>query len=109
MALTVNVGLAKRVAERCFGEEEEKKKLWLLIGRHVVEKERDIEKAMSVLKDTEHLKIEDILPFFPDFVRIGDFKVFFFKHFYLTVHTHVRPPLRFHQLSPLAVNITMHA
>ncbi len=30
---------------------------------------------MAFLKDSKLLKIEDILPFFPDFVLIDDFKV----------------------------------
>jgi len=29
---------------------------------------------MEILKETD-LKIEDVLPFFPDFVKIGSFKV----------------------------------
>jgi hypothetical protein len=31
--------------------------------------------AMEFLKQSDLLKIEDILPFFPDFVLIDDFKV----------------------------------
>jgi len=31
---------------------------------------------MEFLQHTDLLKIEDILPFFPDFVLIDDFKVF---------------------------------
>jgi len=56
-------------------QEELRKKLWLRIARHVVEEEKDIKKAMAVLQHTSKLlKIEDILPFFPDFVKIDDFK-----------------------------------
>lgn len=32
-------------------------------------------RAMKFLSDCEFLKIEDILPFFPDFVTIDQFKV----------------------------------
>jgi len=53
---------------------ELQKKLWLRIARHVVEEEKQIQKAMAFLKDCPLLKIEDILPFFPDFVLIDDFK-----------------------------------
>ena len=65
-------------------------------ARHVVEEEKDIQRAMSVLQQCELLKIEDVLPFFPDFTTIDLFKVsqplptscfrFFlpsFTHFYL--------------------------
>ena len=50
--------------------------LSILTARHVVEKQGNIDSAMQVLKDCELLKIEDILPFFPDFVKIDKFKVF---------------------------------
>jgi len=41
----------------------------------VVEEERDVKKAMEFLNQCELLKIEDILPFFQDFVTIDHFKV----------------------------------
>ena len=44
-------------------------------ARHVVEKNKDIEQAMKFLHECDLLKIEDILPFFPDFVTIDHFKV----------------------------------
>jgi hypothetical protein len=40
----------------------------------VIENGSPIATAMSLLKECD-LKLEDILPYFPDFVRIGDFKV----------------------------------
>ncbi|KIY70145.1 hypothetical protein CYLTODRAFT_488298 [Cylindrobasidium torrendii FP15055 ss-10] len=51
-----------------------RKKLWLKIARYVVQDKKDIKTAMRFLENTELLKIEDILPFFPDFVVIDDFK-----------------------------------
>lgn len=59
---------------------ELRKKLWLRIARHVVEEEKQIQKATAFLKDCNLLKIEDILPFFPDFVLIDDFKVCNVQH-----------------------------
>ncbi|KAI7981450.1 Vacuolar sorting protein 18 [Camellia lanceoleosa] len=56
-------------------------KLWLMVAKHVVEQEKgtkreNIRKAIAFLKETDGLlKIEDILPFFPDFALIDDFKV----------------------------------
>ena len=52
-----------------------RKKLWLKIARHVVQEEKDVKKAMNCLSSCNLLKIEDILPFFPDFVTIDHFKV----------------------------------
>ncbi|KAJ8378135.1 hypothetical protein AAFF_G00247730 [Aldrovandia affinis] len=53
LALQVDVDLAKSCADLPEDDEELRKKLWLKIARHV---------------------IEDILPFFPDFVTIDHFK-----------------------------------
>jgi hypothetical protein len=85
--------LAKRVAETPTADDEfpaaDKKKIWLLIARHIIEQQHDIGKAIAVMKEyqqqqrladdpdadgSEQLRIEDILPFFPDFAKIADFK-----------------------------------
>jgi hypothetical protein len=73
LAIQLDVNLAKAHANKP-QDDELRKKLWLRIARHVVEEDQDIKKAMAFLKDCELLKIEDILPFFPDFVLIDDFK-----------------------------------
>jgi len=65
---------AKENAEKPDDDDALRKKLWLRIARHVVEEEKNIQKAMAFLKECELLKIEDVLPFFPDFVLIDDFK-----------------------------------
>jgi len=46
----------------------------LKIAKYVVQEKQDIKTAMHFLENTDLLKIEDILPFFPDFVVIDDFK-----------------------------------
>ncbi|KAL4225031.1 Vacuolar protein sorting-associated protein 18 like protein [Mactra antiquata] len=75
LALTVDVELAKDKAKKLNEEDVElRKKLWLRIARHVVEEEKDVKQAMAFLHDCDLLKIEDILPFFPDFVTIDHFK-----------------------------------
>ncbi|TFK56966.1 hypothetical protein OE88DRAFT_1650500 [Heliocybe sulcata] len=51
-----------------------RKKLWLKIAKYVVQDQKDIKTAMRFIEHTDLLKIEDILPFFPDFVVIDDFK-----------------------------------
>ncbi|CAK8677916.1 unnamed protein product [Clavelina lepadiformis] len=78
MALQVDVELAKSIADRRELEEEDeelRKKLWLQIAKHVVQEDKDISRAMKFLQESgDLLKIEDILPFFPDFVTIDHFK-----------------------------------
>ena len=47
--------------------------------------------AIEFLKQCELLKIEDLIPFFPDFVVIDDFKVGFrFQHLYLAADNQLR-------------------
>ncbi|KIJ45146.1 hypothetical protein M422DRAFT_251339 [Sphaerobolus stellatus SS14] len=66
--------LAKINADKPDDDMQLKKKLWLKIAKYVVEDKHDLKTAMRFLEDTDILKIEDILPFFPDFVVIDDFK-----------------------------------
>ncbi|KAF5385477.1 hypothetical protein D9757_005392 [Collybiopsis confluens] len=66
--------LAKINADRPEDDQPLRKKLWLKIARYVVQDKKDIKTAMRFLDNTDLLKIEDILPFFPDFVVIDDFK-----------------------------------
>ena len=49
--------------------------LCVVSARHVVQDQKDIRRAMEFLHECDLLKIEDILPFFPDFVTIDHFKV----------------------------------
>ncbi|XP_076043113.1 vacuolar protein sorting-associated protein 18 dor [Oratosquilla oratoria] len=74
MALKFDTALAKATANRPRHDQDLRKKLWLMIASHVVQKEQDVARAMEVLKECELIKIEDILPFFPDFVTIDQFK-----------------------------------
>ncbi|KAL9453515.1 hypothetical protein AB3S75_009173 [Citrus x aurantiifolia] len=67
-------------ADKVEDDEDLRKKLWLMVAKHVIEQEKgtkreNIRKAIAFLKETDGLlKIEDILPFFPDFALIDDFK-----------------------------------
>ncbi|RCV29816.1 hypothetical protein SETIT_6G043600v2 [Setaria italica] len=80
LALKVDLELAKAEADKVEDDEELRKKLWLKVAKHVIEQEKgvkreNIKKAIEFLSETNNLlKIEDILPFFPDFVLIDDFK-----------------------------------
>jgi len=77
VALQVGINEAKNVVllQQIENEVEIKKKLWLMIAKHAIQEEKDIKKAMLLLKESRDLlKIEDVLPFFPDFVTIDHFK-----------------------------------
>ncbi|KPI42514.1 Vacuolar protein sorting-associated-like protein [Cyphellophora attinorum] len=69
-----DVDLAAIVADRLDGDEKMRKKLWLLIAEKKVKESPSIKEAIEFLKRCELLKIEDLIPFFPDFVVIDDFK-----------------------------------
>ncbi|KAF8329689.1 Pep3/Vps18/deep orange family-domain-containing protein [Cantharellus anzutake] len=69
-----DVELAKTYADKPEGDEILQKKLWLMTAKYVVQDKKDIKSAMQFLESTNVLKVEDILPFFPDFVVIDDFK-----------------------------------
>ncbi|KAK7272349.1 hypothetical protein RJT34_28877 [Clitoria ternatea] len=80
LVLQVDSELAMAEADEVEDDEDLRKKLLLMIAKHVVEQEKgtkreNIRKAIAFLKETDGLlKIEDILPFFPDFVLIDNFK-----------------------------------
>lgn len=75
LALTVNIDLAKQTISEVPHENTELcKKLWLKIAKHVVNECNDIKQAMEFLQQCDLIKIEDILPFFPDFTTIDNFK-----------------------------------
>ena len=88
VALTLDVSLATDVANSVQSDfklaalvgneshlDDLTKTLWLRIAHHVIEKEQDVNKAMHFLHDmNETIVIEDVLPYFPDFVTIDQFK-----------------------------------
>ncbi|KAK3930225.1 Vacuolar protein sorting-associated protein 18-like protein [Frankliniella fusca] len=74
LALTENIQQAKDIASQPQYDTELQKKLWLKIAKHVVSEKNDIQQAMEFLKQCPLVKIEDILPFFSDFVTIDHFK-----------------------------------
>ena len=79
--LQIDPELAMAEADKVEDDEDLRKKLRLMVAKHVVKQEKgakreNIRKAIAFLKETDGLlKIEDILPFFPDFALIDDFKV----------------------------------
>ncbi|KOC69473.1 Vacuolar protein sorting-associated protein 18 like protein, partial [Habropoda laboriosa] len=73
LALTIGVNLAKKIAAMP-SDNELRKKLWLKIAEYVVREKDDIKQAMEFLQHCDIVKIQDILPFFSDFVTIDHFK-----------------------------------
>ena len=69
-----DIDLAAIVADRLEGNDKLRKKLWLLIAEKKIKEASSIKEAIEFLKRCELLKIEDLIPYFPDFVVIDDFK-----------------------------------
>ncbi|KAI2630675.1 Pep3/Vps18/deep orange family-domain-containing protein [Hypoxylon sp. NC1633] len=75
LALSHNeVEYASIIADRPVSNPTLRKKLWLAVARKVISQSNGIKTAIEFLKRCELLKIEDLIPFFPDFVVIDDFK-----------------------------------
>ncbi|KAL2128369.1 hypothetical protein VTI74DRAFT_9274 [Chaetomium olivicolor] len=69
------VELASIIADRPMSNPALRKKLWLAVAKKVISQQSGgIKTAIEFLKRCELLKIEDLIPFFPDFVVIDDFK-----------------------------------
>lgn len=75
LALSHNeVELAAVIADRPMANPQLRKRLWLAVARKVISQSNGIKAAIDFLKRCDLLKIEDLIPFFPDFVVIDDFK-----------------------------------
>lgn len=73
-ALAIDLDMAKVYADRPENDDELRKRLWLRVAKHVVTEGKNIKRAMEFLQQCTVLKIEDILPFFPEFTLIDSFK-----------------------------------
>ncbi|KAL9645099.1 hypothetical protein ABK040_004590 [Willaertia magna] len=67
------IELARECADKP-EDDEYKKKLWLKIAKHVIDSSIGVKQAIAFLSYTDKIKLEDILPYFPDFSKIDDFK-----------------------------------
>lgn len=72
LALDIDIELAKEIASKPESEETQKR-LWLAIGENVCRNNLDIG-ITNLLRECKLLKIEDILPFFPNNTTIDHFK-----------------------------------
>ncbi|KAI4928955.1 hypothetical protein J4E85_005577 [Alternaria conjuncta] len=68
------IDLASSVADRSNTSPVLRKKLWLAIAKKVISQSSGIKTAIEFLRRVDLLRIEDLIPFFPDFVVIDDFK-----------------------------------
>ncbi|KAF2158100.1 hypothetical protein K461DRAFT_326169 [Myriangium duriaei CBS 260.36] len=68
------VDLAAEVADRPENDQVLRKKLWLKVAKKVMAKSQGISAAMDFLRRCDFLRIEDLIPLFPDFIVIDDFK-----------------------------------
>jgi hypothetical protein len=68
------IDLASTVADRSNTSPALRKKLWLAIAKKVISQSSGIKTAIEFLRRVDLLRIEDLIPFFPDFVVIDDFK-----------------------------------
>ncbi|KAE8385629.1 Pep3/Vps18/deep orange family-domain-containing protein [Aspergillus alliaceus] len=70
-----DIELAAIIADRPEGNDKLRKKLWLLVAEKKIRQPgTGIKDAIEFLRRCELLRIEDLIPFFPDFVVIDDFK-----------------------------------
>lgn len=70
-----DIELAAIIADRPEGNDKLRKKLWLLVAEKKIQQPgTGIKDAIEFLRRCELLRIEDLIPFFPDFVVIDDFK-----------------------------------
>uniref|UniRef100_A0A0N5ALM7 Vacuolar protein sorting-associated protein 18 homolog n=1 Tax=Syphacia muris TaxID=451379 RepID=A0A0N5ALM7_9BILA len=91
LALTVDVELAKECAKRMGASAEDsicelyeqnqvvplevRRNIWLKIARYIIEEQKDVVACITLLKESDDIiKIQDVLPFFPDFASIKHFK-----------------------------------
>ncbi|KAI8323036.1 hypothetical protein GQ54DRAFT_245525, partial [Martensiomyces pterosporus] len=69
-----DIELAQIHAERPEGDDKLCKRLWLKIAQHVIKANRPAAEVMELIRRSNRLGVEDVLPFFPDFTCVDDFK-----------------------------------
>ncbi|KAJ2792463.1 tethering complex subunit [Coemansia linderi] len=69
-----DIELAQIHAERPQDDDKLCKKLWLNIAQHVIKSSEPASVVMELVRRSNRLGVEDILPFFPDFTCVDDFK-----------------------------------
>ncbi|KAF1811918.1 hypothetical protein P152DRAFT_37613 [Eremomyces bilateralis CBS 781.70] len=68
------IELASSIADKPINNPGLRRKLWLAVAKKVISESSGVKTAIEFLKRCELLRIEDLIPLFPDFVVIDDFK-----------------------------------
>ncbi|CAD8189069.1 unnamed protein product [Paramecium octaurelia] len=65
---------AKEYAQKPEDDDEKKKKLWMMIAERLLSQNQDIDKVIELTKNSQQIKIEDLLPHFNENIKIEQFK-----------------------------------
>ncbi|CAH8856567.1 unnamed protein product [Trichobilharzia szidati] len=68
------IGLAKEIAQSDFLNSNLRRQLWIQLAQHIISTNGNMQEAINLLRECPLLKLEDILPYFHQFVTIDQFK-----------------------------------
>ena len=68
------IELAKEYAKKPETNDDLRKKLWMLIAERLLKQNVAIDKVIELTKETDTIKIEDLLPHFNENIKIEHFK-----------------------------------
>ncbi|VDO70170.1 unnamed protein product, partial [Schistosoma curassoni] len=69
-----NIPFAKEIAQSEFLDSNVRRQLWIQLAQHIISTDGSMQEAINLLRDCPLLKLEDILPYFHQFVTIDQFK-----------------------------------
>ncbi|VDL61494.1 unnamed protein product [Hymenolepis diminuta] len=69
-----DIALAKEIVNSNMLDIDTQRALWLRIARHVITDKSSLKEATALLHESSLLRLEDVFPFFPDFVTIDEFR-----------------------------------
>ncbi|KAL3313279.1 Vacuolar protein sorting-associated protein 18 like protein, partial [Cichlidogyrus casuarinus] len=68
------ISLAKEIASNTQCSTNTRKKLWIVIAKHLIKQSQDMSEVTELLKECSLLRLGDIMPYFRNFVTIDEFK-----------------------------------
>uniref|UniRef100_A0A3Q0KNL0 Vacuolar protein sorting-associated protein 18 homolog n=1 Tax=Schistosoma mansoni TaxID=6183 RepID=A0A3Q0KNL0_SCHMA len=75
LAIELNdIPCAKEIAQSEFLNSIVRRQLWIQLAHHIISTDGGMQEAINLLRDCPLLKLEDILPYFHQFVTIDQFK-----------------------------------
>ncbi|CAH8508893.1 unnamed protein product [Schistosoma turkestanicum] len=69
-----NIPLAKEIAQSDYLNSNLRRQLWIQLAQHIISTDGNMQEAINLLRECPLLKLEDILPYFHQFVTIDQFK-----------------------------------